>query len=96
MRTTPEENRELGRIIGEKLNLSVGLVTVLLPLGGLSVIDSPGGPFWWPEADQALFESLKATLRPDIPVIEMDCNINDPSFAKRGAETLLQLMHCRK
>ena len=96
MRTTPEENKELGWIIGEKLNLSVGPVTVLLPLGGLSVIDAPGGPFWWPEADQALFESLKSTLRPDIPVIEMDCNINDPAFATRSAETLLQLMHCPK
>ena len=92
MRTTPEENRELGRIIAEKLNMSVGPVRVLLPLGGLSVIDSPGGPFWWPEADQALFDSLKSRLRADIPVIEVDCNVNDPLFARRCAETLLQLI----
>jgi uncharacterized protein (UPF0261 family) len=96
MRTTPEENRELGRIIGEKLNLSVGPVTVVLPLGGLSVIDAPGGPFWWPEADQALFASLRSSLRREIPVIEMDNNVNDPVFAKRCAETLLELMGCPK
>ena len=96
MRTTPEENRALGRIIGEKLNRSVGPLTVLLPLGGLSVIDSPGGPFWWPEANQALFASLKSTLRPDIPVVELDCNTNDPEFATRSAKTLLQLMRAPK
>src|SRR5437899_2340681 len=38
MRTTPEENRELGRIIASKLNLSTGSVTVLLPLRGNSMI----------------------------------------------------------
>lgn len=92
MRTTPDECRELGRILAEKLNLSTGPVTVLLPLQGLSVIDSPAGPFWWPEANQALFESLKRGLRADIPVIEMDCNVNDPAFAQCCAERLLQLM----
>ena len=60
MRTTPDECRRLGEILAEKLNLSTGPVTVLIPLKGLSVIDAPGGPFWWPEANQALFDALKA------------------------------------
>ena len=92
MRTTPDECSQLGRILAEKLNLSTGPITVLLPLRGLSVIDSPGGSFWWPEANQALLESLKRGLRADIPVIEMDCNVNDPPFARCCAEMLLQLM----
>lgn len=89
MRTNIEESRRLGEIIADKLNQSRGPVTVLLPLQGVSMIDAPDGPFWWPEANQALFETLKARLRADIPVIEMDCNINAPEFAKRCAETLL-------
>jgi uncharacterized protein (UPF0261 family) len=92
MRTTPDECRCLGRIMAEKLNLSTGPVTVLLPLRGWSMIDSPGGQFWWPEANQAFAEALKAALRPDIPVIEMDANVNDPEFARRCAETLLAEM----
>jgi len=92
MRTTPDECRQLGRIIAEKLNVSTGPVAVLIPLGGLSVIDAPEGPFWWPEADQALFDSLKQNLRPDIPVVELDANINDPVFARRCAETLLAML----
>ena len=92
MRTTPEECRQLGRVIAEKLNLSSGPVSVLIPLRGLSVIDAPDGPFWWPEADRALSDALKENLRDDIPVVEMDCNVNDPEFARRCAETLLAMM----
>ncbi|MCG3197318.1 MAG: hypothetical protein GHCLOJNM_01803 [bacterium] len=92
MRTNVEENRELGRILAEKLNQSLGPVTVLFPLKGLSMIDSPGGPFWWPEADQALLGSLKEDLRRDIPVVELDHNINDPEFARICAEELLKMM----
>jgi len=89
MRTTPEENRELGRVIASKLNLSIGPITVLLPLRGGSMISAPGGPFHWPEADQALYESLRAHLRSDIPIMELDCAINDPSFAEACARELL-------
>jgi len=89
MRTDPDECRRLGEILAEKVNLSTGPVTVLIPLGGLSVIDAPGGSFWWPEANQALFDAVKCNLRPEVPVVEMDCNVNDPEFARRCAETLL-------
>ena len=92
MRTTPEECTRLGEILAEKLNASTAAVTVLIPLGGLSVIDSPGGPFWSPEADGALFEALKKNLRSDIPVIEMDANVNDPEFSRACAEQLLKLL----
>lgn len=92
MRTNIEENTRLGEILAEKLNLSTGPVTVLIPLKGVSMIDSLGGPFWWPEADEALYTALKKNLRADIPVIEMDNNINDHEFAQRCAEVLLAEM----
>ena len=90
MRTTPDENAEMGRRIAEKLNASTGPVTVLLPLRGLSQLGSPGGEFWWPEADRALFDTLKAELR--VPLREVDANVNDPAFADAAVETLLGLM----
>jgi uncharacterized protein (UPF0261 family) len=89
MRTTPDECQQLGRLLAEKVNLSTGPVTVLLPLKGWSVIDAPGGPFWWPEADAALHSTLKESLRPDIPVVELDANVNDAEFSRCAAETLL-------
>lgn len=92
MRTTPEECRQLGEILAGKLNGSSGPLTVLLPLRGLSVIDSPEGPFWWPEANQALFDALKKNLRPDIPVMEIDANVNDDEFSRQCAFVLLEEM----
>ena len=90
MRTTPEECMKLGGILAEKLNLSTGPVTVLLPLRGSSVISAPGGPFHSPAADRALHESLRAHLRSNTPVVEMDCAINDAPFAEACARELLR------
>jgi uncharacterized protein (UPF0261 family) len=92
MRTNPEENRDMGRIIAEKLNRCVGPVAVFLPLQGLTIIGAPGNEFWWPESDRALFDNLKENLRPDIPVYEMDCNINEKVFADAVAEKLLEFL----
>lgn len=90
MRTTPDECAQLGRILAEKCNLSTGPVSVLLPLKGVSVISAPGQPFHWPEADAALFGEWKRHLRPGIPVLEYDGNINDPAFAELCVRELLR------
>jgi uncharacterized protein (UPF0261 family) len=91
VRTTPEENVQIGEIIAGKLNASAGPVAVYLPLRGISVISAEGKPFYWPEADRALFDTLKARLRPDIPCREMDCHINDAAFAQAMAAHLLAM-----
>jgi uncharacterized protein (UPF0261 family) len=92
MRTTPEENAQLGRILAEKANQSATAVAFFLPLQGISVLDSPGGEFWWPEADQALFGAIKSHVRLDILVVELDCNINDAAFAAAVTEKLLAFL----
>lgn len=92
MRTTPEENAELGRILAEKANQSAAPVAFFLPLQGISVLDSPGGEFWWPEADNALFTAIKTHVRPGIPVYELDCNINDAAFAEAVTGKLLEFV----
>jgi uncharacterized protein (UPF0261 family) len=91
VRTNVEESAELGRIIAGKLNQSVGPAAVYVPLQGISVISSPGGPYHWPEADAALFEALRTNLRKDIPYHELDLNINDPEFARAMADGLLDM-----
>lgn len=96
MRTTPEENAQLGKIIAEKASAANGPVEIFLPLQGVSMLDSvkDGEPqsFWWPEADRALFEAVKAHVRRDIPVHELDANINDAAFADATAAALLQML----
>src|SRR5262249_33356871 len=90
MRTTPDECKRLGKILAEKVNLSQGPVTVLVPLQAISIISAPGKPFHDPAADRALFGELKANLRPGIEVIDLDCEINEPRFAEACANALLR------
>ena len=96
MRTTPDECQRLGEILAEKVNGSKAPVTVLIPLRGISVISAMGQPFHDPAADAALFASLKANLRKDIPVRELDCTINDPAFAEACVEELLKNIAARR
>ncbi len=92
MRTTAEECAQLGRILAGKVNGSTGPVAVLLPKRAISIISAPGQPFHDPVADDALFQAIKSQLRPDVPVIELDCTINDNVFAEACAKTLLGLI----
>jgi uncharacterized protein (UPF0261 family) len=91
MRTTVEENRQLGEEIGRKAAAATGPVKILLPLGGVSAIDAPGKPFEDRAAREALFDGIRATAG-TVPVIERAEHINDPSFARCAAESLLELL----
>jgi len=92
MRTTAEENAELGAIIAEKLNAATGPTALALPLGGVSAIDVAEKPFYDPAADGALFDALRSTIDDDVELIEMETDINDEAFARRLAETLDEYM----
>ena len=96
MRTTPEECADLGRILAEKANQYTGPVTVLLPKKAISVVSAPGQSFHSAEADTALFNGIKKHLDPRIPLVELDCEINDPEFATACADTLLKLLKAPK
>jgi uncharacterized protein (UPF0261 family) len=92
LRTNVEENRRIGEMIAEVANAATAPVAVMLPLKGVSMLDSEAADFWDPEADQACYDSMKQNLRPDIPVIEMDHNVNDAEFAEKCAELLLDMV----
>ncbi|MCS7044910.1 MAG: Tm-1-like ATP-binding domain-containing protein [Gemmataceae bacterium] len=95
MRTTPEENDRLGKEIAHKASAARGPTAVLVPLRGVSAIDREGQPFWWPEADQALFQSLRNWLSPTVTLVELDLHINDPAFAAAAADLLLTMLRGR-
>ena len=93
MRTNLQENAEIGRILAEKANASKAPAAFFLPLRGVSMLDAPGKEFWWPEANEALFEAIKENVRPDIPVVELDNNINDSAFAEAVTGQLLEFLN---
>jgi uncharacterized protein (UPF0261 family) len=93
MRTTPDENGQLGKLIAGKLNAAKGPVVLMLPLRGVSALDSNGEAFDDPVAREALFAALKNEIDPTrIELDEVDAHINDPHFAELAADRLWALM----
>jgi len=92
MRTNIEENNRIGKMLAMTANEAAGPAAVLVPLKGVSMLDSPGGPFWDPEADRSCFNAIKENLRADRPFVEVDGNINDPLFADRATELMLSMI----
>ena len=91
MRTTPDENRQLGREIGTKAAAAKGPTRILLPRHGVSAIDKPGQPFEDQAARASLFAGLRETAG-GVPITELDCHINDLEFAQAAARELLDLL----
>ena len=70
--TTVEENEALGKIISEKLNKSNSPTALMLPLKGVSMIDSVGEPFYGKEEDEMLFETLRSNINNEnVEIIEI-------------------------
>jgi uncharacterized protein (UPF0261 family) len=93
MRTTAEENAELGRRIARKLNDAASPTVLFVPLRGVSAIDVDGQPFRDAEADEALFAALREGIdRDKVEVHEVDADVNEPAFATAMADRLHELI----
>ena len=92
MRTTPEECAELGRRIARKLSAAKGPTALFVPLRGVSMIATEGGPFHDPAADEALFSALRESLGESVELHELDLDVNDPAFAEAMANRLDEML----
>lgn len=91
MRTTVQECQLLGVEIARKVAAATGPTVVILPARGISAIDRAGQVFDDPAARQALFTAIKEHAG-NVPVVELDCHINDTEFAVAAARQLLALI----
>ena len=55
--SVPDPSLRLARVA-----FALWSVSLLLPEGGVSLLDAPGQPFWDPEADRALFQAIESTV----------------------------------
>ncbi len=90
VRTNPEECAELGRILAQKANANEAPTAIMIPTKAVSVISAEGQPFHDGEADAALFSALRENA--EVPVEELEVEINSEEFAKAVAERLLELI----
>lgn len=90
-RLNQEELRMCAQLYAEKLNKATGPVKFLLPLKGWSSIDGEGTILYDPEEDRIFTNELKKQLKPEVKVIEVDCNLESPEFAQALVETFDEL-----
>lgn len=96
MRTNAAENCQIGEIFARKANAAAGPVAFLIPRRGVSMLDADGQLFCDRVADQAMIDGIKANLKPAIPLVEVDLNINDSAFAAKAVSMLLELISQKK
>lgn len=99
MRTTKEECVDIGVFIARNLlrdskdQGQLRRTKVVLPIGGVSMLDVPGQTFQDAEADEALFSTLEKELEGSgISVVRDSRDINDPDFAVTVADELVKLI----
>jgi uncharacterized protein (UPF0261 family) len=90
MRTTPEENAQMGHWIAGKLNQMEGPVRFLLPEGGVSALDAPEMPFHDPAAKDSLFAAIRETFveTANRKLVDVPHNLNTPEFAEAAVQAL--------
>jgi uncharacterized protein (UPF0261 family) len=88
MRSNKQELEAAAQRMAGQLNRAPGPVRLLLPLGGLSMIDAPGQPFHDPAANAVLFDTLGRLFSSSDThrLIQLPHHINDPRFAAAVAE----------
>ena len=91
IRLSPDELKEVAGIFAEKLNQSKGPVTVMIPLNGWSSADLPGNDTHDPVEDRLFIEVLREKLKPDVQIIEVEANMEDPGFATAVVENALKI-----
>lgn len=96
MRTNEDENEELGKMLAEKVNQSTVPAAIVLPLKGISQVDSEGSIFYRPEIDEVLFKSIKQHTNNTIRVIEIDAHINDENFSLALVDVLMSMMKSKR
>lgn len=80
VRLTAEQMVQVAEVMAERLNEAIAPVIVAIPKGGFSFYNRDGLHFRDPEADQAFVRTLKAKLKPEIEIRELDGHVNDSIF----------------
>ena len=92
IRLSPGELKEVAAVFAEKLNQAQGPVIVMIPLNGWASADLPGNETHDPAEDQLFTQVLREKLKPEIQIVEVNANMEDPEFAKAVVENALKIL----
>ena len=86
-RTSRAELKQLGEEVGEKLNKSTALTTVVIPMRGFSVQDMEGGDLYDPEANLGFVEGIESKVSGNLRVERVDAHVLDERFVQEVVRT---------
>lgn len=92
LRMSPDELKEVADVFADKLNRAEGPVKILMPLKGWSSVDYPGNATYDPDEDRVFIEELRSKLNPEIEILEVNANMEDPEFAEAVIKTALDVL----
>ncbi|GAB7339635.1 hypothetical protein MBLNU457_6226t1 [Dothideomycetes sp. NU457] len=100
MRTTQDECKKIGEFIVEKIRSmakDVSKVQIRMPLGGVSMIATPGGAFADEDADGMLVKTVKEGLEGSgVRIVDDERDVNNEGFAVDIAEQLVRILNLTK
>lgn len=92
IRVSPDELRRVAGAFAEKLNEAKGPVKLIIPRKGWSSVDYPGNTTHDPEEDRVFVEVLQSALNPEIDILEVDANMEDPEFSEAVIKVSLNIL----
>jgi len=87
----PEEMERVADVVADALNAVAGPAGLIVPMGGFSHQDAPGGAIEDPELRSVFCETVQARLQSSIPCIVLDAHISDPPVTQAILELLTDL-----
>jgi uncharacterized protein (UPF0261 family) len=90
---TNEEVIDVASVYAKKLNKAKGPVKFLVPLRGWISIEKEN---YNAEAIKGFVKAMRKALKPEIELIEVDANIDEPAFAQKVVEAFEDVMGSEK
>lgn len=92
VRITNDEMKKVIKVLAERLNLSKGPVTIMIPNKGFSIENIEGGKIFDRKENQSFIDEIKKRCRPEIKIKEVDAHIDDLVFAEKSIEAFLNMI----
>ena len=93
---TTAEMRRLGKLLGTELAMRRAATAVVLPMGGFSSEDTPGGAIENPDGRAAFRDALRSSLGNKAEFIEIANHINDEETASVAVDALQRMLPSRR
>lgn len=91
VKLTEDEMRRVASRLADALNRLSGPCAVIVPMGGFSHHDRPGGAIEDPGLRRVCLETLRSKLKPGIPLTALDAHIGAPDTIETTLTTLTSL-----